>query len=268
MSRQPIPEVFQRWQQRLSLAIAEPQPSAAYCAWRQRFIQERLRLGFWVGGLFLFALAALSVGLIMPAFSRTGQADLMVSRDDVIAVLCMEVSRLLGVGLLLIFLSSKTLSLSQIRWVFWGNTGAVMIIPQVHHILAGETNLDFSGWSFYFLVQAILVPVQWRWHIVSQVTLLGVISVSMWGLGLSDPELPQAVQLPAYVMVMLLSIIAFGIADLGVYLYERLLIKEFELRLKQARGQMREVADGFCPMAHPSRYISKPVWASRLSSYG
>lgn len=233
MSRQSISKAFQRWQQRLSLAMAEPQPSAAYCAWRQQFIQERLRLGLWLGGLFLLVLAVLSVGLIMPALSRTGQAELMVTRDDVIAVLCMEVSRLLGVALCLIFLSSKTLSLSQIRWAFWGTTGAVMIIPQVHHILAGETNLDFGGWSFFFLFQAIVVPVQWRWHVVSQIGLLSVISVSMLGLGLDARGLPQAVQLPAYVMVMLLAIIGFGIADLGVYLYERLLIKEFELRRQQ-----------------------------------
>ncbi|MEO1094072.1 MAG: HAMP domain-containing sensor histidine kinase [Cyanobacteria bacterium J06638_28] len=233
MSRQSILNVFQQWQQRLSLAMAEPQPSAAYCAWRQRFIQERLRLGLWLGGLFIFVLAVLSVGLIMPALSRTGQSELMVTRDDFIAVLCLEVSRLLGIALCLIFLSSKTLSLRQIRWAFWGTTGAVMIIPQVHHILAGETNLDFGGWSFFFLFQAIVVPVQWRWHVVSQICLLSVISVSMWGLGLDAPSLPQAMQLPAYVMVMLLAIIAFGIADLGVYLYERLLIKEFDLRHRQ-----------------------------------
>ncbi|MEM6518894.1 MAG: hypothetical protein AAF722_06120, partial [Cyanobacteria bacterium P01_C01_bin.70] len=174
-------KVLQRWQQRLSLVVAEPQPSAAYCAWRQQFIQERLRLGFWLGGLFLLVLAVLTVGLIMPALSRTGQAEFMVTRADVIAVVCMEVSRLLGVALGLIFLSSKSLSLSQIRWAFWGTTGAVMIIPQVHHILAGETNLDFGGWSFFFLFQAIAVPVQWRWHVVSQISLLSVISVSMLG---------------------------------------------------------------------------------------
>ena len=233
MSRQLIPKVFQRWQQRFSWLIAEPQPPAAYCAWRQQFIQERLRLELWGGGLFLLVLAVLSVGLIMPALNRTGQAELMVTRTDVIAVLCMEVSRLLGVCLCLIFLSSKSRSLSQIRWAFWGTTGAVMIIPQVHHILAGETNLDFGGWSFFFLFQAIVIPVQWRWHVVSQISLLSVISLSMWGLGLDARGLPEAVQLPAYVMVMLLAIIAFGIADLGVYLYERLLIKEFELRRRQ-----------------------------------
>lgn len=157
----------------------------------------------------------------------------MVTRTDVIAVVCMEVSRLLGVALCLIFLASKTLSLNQIRWIFWGTTGAVMIIPQVHHILAGETNLDFGGWSFFFLFQAIAVPVQWRWHVIAQISLLSVISVSMLGLGLDARGLPQAVQLPAFVMVMLLAIVAFGIADLGIYLYERLLIKEFELRRRQ-----------------------------------
>ena len=192
-----------------------------------------MRLELWGGGLFLLVLAVLSVGLIMPALNRTGQAELMVTRTDVIAVLCMEVSRLLGVCLCLIFLSSKSRSLSQIRWAFWGTTGAVMIIPQVHHILAGETNLDFGGWSFFFLFQAIVIPVQWRWHVVSQISLLSVISLSMWALGLDARGLPEAVQLPAYVMVMLLAIIAFGIADLGVYLYERLLIKEFELRRRQ-----------------------------------
>ncbi|NEQ42020.1 MAG: HAMP domain-containing histidine kinase [Leptolyngbya sp. SIOISBB] len=231
-----LPSIYQfcqRWQQRISLARAGPQPSAAYYAWRQQFVQERLRLGLWGGGLFLLVLAVLSVGLIIPALNRTGQADLMVPRGDVMAMLCMEVSRLLGVALCLIFLSSKTLSLSQIRWIFWGTTGAVMIIPQVHHILAGETNLDFGGWSFFFLFQAIVIPVQWRWHVVAQICLLSVISVSMWGLGLDARGLPQAVQLPAYVMVMLLAIVGFGMADLGVCLYERLLISEFELRQRQ-----------------------------------
>ena len=228
-----IPKVCQWWQQRISLARAFPEPSAAYRVWRQQFIQERLRLGLWVSGLFLAVLAILSVGVIMPALSRTGQAEFMVTRYDVIAVLCMEISRLLGICLCLIFLSSKTLSLSQIRWAFWSFAGAVMIIPQVHHILAGETNLDFGGWSFFFLMQAIVVPVQWHWHMVSQVGLLSIISVSMLGLGFEAPALPQALQLPAYITVISLSIISFGIADLGVYLYERLLVREFELRQQQ-----------------------------------
>ena len=230
----PSIHTARQWcQQRLSLARVEPQPSAAYRAWRQQFMQERLRLGLWLGGLFLFVLAVLSVGLIIPELSRTGQAEFMVTRYDVIAVLCMEVSRLLGVALCLIFLSSKSLSLSQMRWTFWGITGAVMIIPQVHHIFAGETNLDFGGWSFFFLFQAIVIPVQWRWHVVSQISLLSIISLSMLGLGLDARGLPQTVQLPAYIMVMFLSIIAFGMADLGVYLYERLLIKEVDLRQRQ-----------------------------------
>ncbi|MEM6433811.1 MAG: HAMP domain-containing sensor histidine kinase [Cyanobacteria bacterium P01_D01_bin.115] len=233
MGLSSIHRILKWWHQRISLAKAGPQPSAAYRAWRQHFIQERLRLGLWGAGIFLFALAVLSVGLIMPALSRTGQAEFMVTRDDVIAVLRMEVSRLLGIGLCLIFLSSKSLSLRQTRWAFWSYTGAVMIVPQVHHILAGETNLDFSGWSFFFLFQAIVVPVQWRWHVVSQACLLGVISVSMLGLGLDARDLPQAVQLPAYITVMSLSIISFSVADLGVYLYERLLIREFELRQQQ-----------------------------------
>ena len=233
MNRQPISQVLQRWQQRLSLVMAEPQPSAAYCAWRQQFIQERLRLDLWLGGLFLLVLAVFTVGVIMPALSRTGQAEFIVTRDDVIAMLCMEISRLLGICLCLIFLSFKTLSLRQLRWAFWGFAGSVMIIPQVHHILAGETNLDFGGWSFFFLMQAIVVPVQWHWHIVSQVVLLSIISVSMLGLGLEASALPQALQVPAYITVISLSIISFGIADLGVYLYERLLVREFELRQQQ-----------------------------------
>ncbi|MGD1859988.1 MAG: sensor histidine kinase [Leptolyngbyaceae cyanobacterium] len=232
MGRQ-LPQVFQRWQQHLAWVTAGPQPSAAYCAWRQRFIQERLQIGFWLGGLFLFAWTVLNVGLIMPALSRTGQAEFMVTHNDVIAMVCMEVSRLLGIALCLIFLSSKPMSLSQTRWAFWSYSSAVMIIPQVHHILAGETSLEFSGWSMHFLMQVIVMPVQWRWHVASQVSLLGVVSVSMLGLGLDVPDVPHEVQLPAYVTVMLLSIISFGMADLGAYLYERLLIKEFELRHQQ-----------------------------------
>ena len=225
-----IPKLFQNWQQYIHQLQQAPPPSAAYRAWRHRFIQERLRLGLWVAGIFLLVLVLLTFGLIVPAIARTGQAELMPSRYEIVAALCMAASRLLGIWLGLIFLSSQSLSLAQTRLAFWGYSGAVMVIPQIHHLLAGETSLDFAGWSLFFLIQATMIPVQWQWHVISQVGFLSLISVSMLVLGFDAPALPQALQLPAYIMVILLALISFGIADLGVYLYERLLIREFELR--------------------------------------
>ena len=225
-----LPKSFQHWQQYIHQMRQAPPPSAEYRAWRHRFIQERLRLGLWVAGIFLLVLVVLTFGLIVPALGRTGQDDLMISRYEVVAALCMAASRLLGIWLGLIFLSSKSLSLAQTRLAFWGYSGVVMVIPQIHHLLAGETHLDFGGWSLFFLIQATMIPVQWQWHVISQVGFLSLISVSMLVLGFDAPDLPQALQLPAYIMVILLALISFGIADLGVYLYERLLIREFELR--------------------------------------
>lgn len=97
-------------------------------------------------------------------------------------------------------------------------------------MLLGETTLDLGGWILFFMLQAVLIPVQWRWHLMSRGSLLAVVSTSVLVFRFDFPDIPIEIQSPLYLFFLVVMLCVFGVADVGIYLYERLVRREFELR--------------------------------------
>jgi signal transduction histidine kinase len=116
-------------------------------------------------------------------------------------------------------------------WASW----SLLLLPQIQASLRGEGLFDPTVWFIVYMAQAILIPVRWRVHLASQVTMLAFF-VGMLLFGLQDPNLvreasfSETITGAVYISVGFRTLFVCFIADLGVYLYERLLRREFELR--------------------------------------
>lgn len=202
--------------------------SGEYDKWWRRFVVDRVRLAAIVGLVILAGLAAINLLIVVPALNATGDADHFVSRDRVQLYLYQLAAQELGLLL--------CLSLTQIPRVrchpallLLGCSWSVLLLPQIQSILQGEVELDSNGWIIGFMAQAILIPVQWHLHLISQLTVLGCFAIATL-LGLRDPVVPVALTSATYAVVGFYTLCVCIIADLGVFLYERLLRQELALR--------------------------------------
>lgn len=223
--------LFEPLRQQFRLLLRPLQPSKEYWIWRQRFIHERLKLVMGISVVMLCIMSILNLGLVHPAIERSSEEGVVIAQYSSTFLVCLIVGQLLGLLLNLILLvHNRSLTLPQIRLAFLGNLGAVLILPQLQHMVIGETMADLGGWIIFFMLQAVLIPVQWRWHLISQVLFMSLISVSFLGLDLAFTGVVTTMQMPVYILITVVMTCVFVVADLGIYLYERLLLREFELR--------------------------------------
>ncbi|NJP08709.1 MAG: HAMP domain-containing histidine kinase [Leptolyngbyaceae cyanobacterium RU_5_1] len=104
---------------------------------------------------------------------------------------------------------------------------ALVLLPmQVLAALRGEVSFDGELWLIYYAIQAILVPVHWQLHVLSQVVTIGYFII-VFLLGWRDPHVIVAV---GYVIGGVYTIFICAVADTGVFLYERSRKRELELR--------------------------------------
>ncbi|MEM6424570.1 MAG: HAMP domain-containing sensor histidine kinase [Cyanobacteria bacterium P01_D01_bin.128] len=209
--------------------LAAPPTSKEYRRWRERFVRDRLRLTVLISIVLLTVLAIINLTVVVPALtsSTSEQATLALEQYRLYPYIFTIQQLGLVLNLLLLRRGATT---QQLRWHFLGYLIAVPLIPQIFSMLLGETIIDLGGWILFFMLQAVFIPVQWRWHLVSQIIMLAVVGASVVVFRFDSPGVPAEIQPSIYFFLLVLMLCVFGIADLGIYLYERLLRREFELR--------------------------------------
>jgi signal transduction histidine kinase len=200
-----------------------------YRLWLQGFIRDRIRLTIWIAIILLAIFIMLNLGLVVPALSRGGGEALGLSVEQYRLYPVFFVGQELGL-LLNWFLLRKATSLERLRWHFFAFGAAVILLPQFVYMAVGETTTDLGGWILFFMVQAVLIPVRWVWHLVSQVCLFVVLVLSFIVLQFEVPGIPEELQQSVFIFHLVVLVCVFFVSDLGIYLYERLLMREFELR--------------------------------------
>jgi signal transduction histidine kinase len=214
-----------------SLLSLQPLPlsaaSAEYRAWQDRFFSDRLGLCLWMGFLVLLTFVAFDIySLFLP---QAEMSDAPQSVRDL--TLPIDLALITALGLCLV-LHRTPIGQRYPAVVLLGASWSVTIVPQVMASLRGFPLPDVISWSLVLLLQATLIPVRWRLHLLSQVGLLfyfyGVNSL----LGLTT--LPAPVGLPERSIFMVSLVIYLFwfcfVCDLAIYLYERLQRAEFESR--------------------------------------
>jgi signal transduction histidine kinase len=206
-------------------------PSREYQVWRLQFMRDRLQLTIVIAVIFLSILAAMNVGLMLPAVQQSGEQDLMIADYNASFLLTLLGLQCCGLATnLLILRRYPQFARTHFSWFFWGFSGAVLLLPQLLHMLTGKTMVDMAGWTMFFLFQAVFMPMQWQWHLVSQLSLVGLTSLSFWILEFGFVSISEGMQRPSYFLFLGVMACVCLVADLGIHLYERLLIREFDLR--------------------------------------
>lgn len=213
---------FQRILQRKKAVAISPE----FLEWRQQFLHQRLALLCWVmlGITAIFGILLFSVAI--PGLNASGDPNLMVSPTRIMWTIIAIAGQLLGLILTLILLKNPITGRYPGK-LFFLASGSLVLLPQIISTFFGEATLDDGEWILFFSIQAILIPVCWRLHLFSQVSVLGLFLVKAFVFGMRD----STVSLPiAYISAATYTLMICTVADGGVYLYERALRKEFELR--------------------------------------
>ncbi|MEG4205039.1 PAS domain-containing sensor histidine kinase [Microcoleus sp. Pol7_A1] len=202
------------------------QASTVYEVWRDRFLRERLRPAVAIAIFFAFTITVYFLG------------ERFFARQEFKSVY-LYTSAAVELGLLTCFVLQKT-SFGQ-RYpglLFLGFSWSLTVVVQLGLAVAQAGELPIFTWILAFLIQATLMPVRWRLHLISQ---LGVLCCHV-GINLVL-NLSFAKYTPFKLTGLYLYLFWFClICDLSVYWYECLQRKEFSTRreLESAYQQLEE----------------------------
>ncbi|MGA7937928.1 MAG: HAMP domain-containing sensor histidine kinase [Kovacikia sp.] len=201
--------------------------SADYAAWRHGFLWDRLGLCLWLSFAILFTFALRN--LYSTVFPLKELQSIPDSLKDLTVPIYAIVAVLLSACLIL---HRTRFGRQRPEILFLGLSWSLTIAPQILATLRGFPLPDLLAWTLVFLIQATLIPVRWKLHLLSQVVLLlyfyGVNSV----LGLTSfPAKPGQPEASIFMLTIFMYLLwVCFICDLAVFLYERLQRTEFESR--------------------------------------
>ncbi|HEY9879201.1 MAG TPA: HAMP domain-containing sensor histidine kinase [Leptolyngbyaceae cyanobacterium] len=184
-----------------------------------------MRLLTWVILILLLGVTLLNLTVTIPMINNAGDPDTVFDADRLFRYLQIAIVQILGISLCALlpryryFKERPEVVFLLLPWV-------MMLLPQFIAALRGQAQFDVDIWILFYAVQALLVPVQWRLHLLSQFVVVSVF-VTKFLLGMRDPDVAMQA---AYFVGFTYAMIICAIADLGVFLYEGLLRREFELR--------------------------------------
>ena len=221
-----LQQLRQRWQ-----TIPESRP---YRQWRRQFLLRRLTLAAWVG----MGVRLLMLGIELMLIELNGDSEAAPSWEmqwDEIYTVLISVAMFV-LMLLLLKLPRVRRSPSPLILLF---PLALWTIPELQDLLTIESISIDQFLLLVFWFQAILLPVQWRFHLLSQLLSISLLTA---GLGLSiglnwseiQDDASNAGELQGLFGILLIlltyQLIMAAIANITVYYQERLRIREFSLR--------------------------------------
>ncbi|MEH2193674.1 MAG: ATP-binding protein [Nostoc sp.] len=260
------------WRQTFS-APTRDETTTLYRAWRDRFLWQRLRLWLWLALICLFSFTLRDIYSLFFPFQELQELPEVLRTQSLVINIAMLLS------ILICFALHKTkLGRNRPDLLFLGSSWAISLASQLFATLRGFALPDPIGWSLLFLSQAVLMPVCWIVHLLSQVgVLLYYFSVNT-ALGLKTP-VPEHPEI--YSVTFILYIFWFcTICDIGVYLYDRLQRSEFYARqelesayqkLKVAETKYRTIfenaVEGIFQSSPDGRYITANPALARIYGY-
>ena len=193
---------------------------SAYKQWRQRFFCQRLKLLIWLLLLVLVSIFLFEIWTFFAIPEAVDWSNFVV--DGVIGAIF-----LLGLKFPTMAWGKRHAGL-----IFWFISAGVSLTLLGAGVLARNIDTtDVAVWTMLFLAQSTLVPVRWQLHVRSQLTLLVPLTVLVIVAFFTAEDAIDRLDvlfgtIGAYIYLVWVCIVA----DLGVYLYERLRYQEFEAR--------------------------------------
>lgn len=263
----------QSWWRKTFSAPTRDETTTFYRTWRNRFLWQRLRLWLWLALICLLSFTLRDIyGLFFPFQELEKLPEVLRTQRLVI-----NIAMLLSI--LICFALHKTkLGRERPDLLFLGSSWSISLASQLFATLRGFALPDTVGWSLLFLSQAVLMPVCWIIHLLTQVGVLVYYFGVNTALGLKTP-VPEHPEI--YNVTFILYIFWFCIiCDIGVYLYDRLQRSEFYARqelesayqkLKVAEAKYRSIfenaVEGIFQSSPDGRYITANPALARIYGY-
>ena len=268
----PFTTVQSWWRKTFSAPITD-EVTTLYRAWRNRFLWQRLRLWLWLALICLLSFTLRDIyGLFFP-FAELQQLPEILRTQRLVINVAMLAS------IIICFALHKTkLGRHRPDLLFLGSSWSISLASQLFATITGFALPDTIGWSLLFLSQAVLMPVCWILHLLTQVSVLIYYFGVNTALGLKTP-IPEHPEI--YNVTFILYIFWFcTICDIGVYLYDRLQRSEFFARqelesayqkLKVAEAKYRSIfenaVEGIFQSSPDGRYITANPALARIYGY-
>ncbi|MEH2368445.1 sensor histidine kinase [Nostoc sp.] len=263
----------QRWWRKTFSAPTTDEIITLYRVWRNRFLWQRLRLWLWLALICLLSFTLRDVyGLFFPFAELQPLPEVLRTQRLVINVAMLA-------SIIICFALHKTkLGRHRPDLLFLGSSWSLSLASQLFATIRGFALPDTIGWSLLFLSQAVLMPVCWILHLLTQVSVLIYYFAVNTVLELKTP-IPDHPEI--YNVTFILYIFWFcTICDIGVYLYDRLQRSEFFARqelesayqkLKVAEAKYRSIfenaVEGIFQSSPNGRYITANPALARIYGY-
>lgn len=220
------------WAWQKLLALWRSAESADYRAWRHQFLGHRLQLCLWIAVPCFITVVIQNFYELFITPQKFDQEIIHFFGNpelpDRVRQLTLIVNSVIG------FLLAACLFLRRTRWgqqnpavLFLCFSWSVTLAPQ---IIGTHFRLPDTGgggvWFLVFLVQATLMPVHWRLHLISQLGAFAYYAGVNPLLGMTTIEGKSIYSAGMFIYLFWFCFIC----DLAVYLYERLQRAEFESR--------------------------------------
>ncbi len=200
-------------------------PTAAYRRWRRQFLSERIRIAAWAA--IAAQLFLLGVGLLvaLPLLNASGDPELMVSQTDRLETI---VTTLISIAILGMMLALRRMPYFQrhpVQLILLFPL-SILVIPELPYPAPLVEALDGIDLAIVFWCQAILLPVQWRRHLLSQLlTVVAIVATSWRATIASTGSIVLTID-----ETFIAGLLVFSLANVGVWFHERSLRREFDLR--------------------------------------
>jgi signal transduction histidine kinase len=228
-------KVWQKLQNRFIQPLARwwqpPTESAEYVAWRNQFLLDRLQIALWIAFPVIVAHTA-NTFIVLFWQSQEFERDLLKLYEDATLMMRLRTTTIVNLGALfaLLFIC---LILRKSRWGRQHPTVIFLFLSLslnlIDLIVGTFFGIPAQPDSYLFLAQAVLIPVCWRLHLISQLATIGYYAIIYPLLGLTKIGNRALYNTYSLQLVITLCWIAV-ICILSVYLYERLKRSEFESR--------------------------------------
>ena len=200
--------------------------STEYQQWRHRFVLKRLRLMLGIAIIVWIVDIIVDTTIFIPSMNSSHPKYDFVHQNYQFlwGVAIIQLLQFLVAWLLLKISFFRQYPLLVFLWL----TSALFITRQIFFtIFLNQIELAENSWTRIFPIMAILMPVRWRWYFLAQGVVLGHFGISYLAFGLREPSVEYGID---YFDGVYNATLVFLIINLGVFLYERLLQQEFELR--------------------------------------
>jgi len=201
-------------------------PSVAYRRWRRQFLLERSRVAAWMAIIAQLFLLGVSVLLAVPLLNASGDPEMHVSRADIWQE-CISTSisaAVFGFSLLLLKWP-RIVRVPELLILLFPI--AILVIPELPYPTDLQDAIEDLDIMIVFWCQAIIMPVQWRWHLLSQLLTLSCLFATNHQMPVDSSIDNLLIWL---VIVLAYSVMVFALANGGIWFHERSLMREFDLR--------------------------------------